>query len=206
MLINGEVASEFTLNALCAARYGVPSTFLSGIRECVAKRMNSCLVFARSPPAKDMAPQPPLCHRRLPLKQFATALSGRYRATCPNAFQNSQTRSSSLWNTQTQSKPIEAVGIRGSNIRPPHTLLFRANDFFSIFSVQFDLSSDYAEILQLCLSWALMRRFIEVRVEIVTSVAHGLDCKEVWYSQSSAIIRSIRTNREGERHSDCHIV
>ncbi|MCO7739398.1 hypothetical protein NJB95_22835, partial [Brucella intermedia] len=36
------------------------------------------------------------------------------------------------------------------------------------------------------LSWALMRRFIEVRVEIVTSVAHGLDCKEVWYSQSSA--------------------
>ncbi len=121
MLINGEVASEFTLNALCAARYGVPSTFLSGIRECVAKRMNSCLVFARSPPAKDMAPQPPLCHRRLPLKQFATALSGRYRATCPNAFQNSQTRSSSLWNTQTQSKPIEAVGIRGSNIRPPHT-------------------------------------------------------------------------------------
>lgn len=30
LLINGEVASEFTLNALCAARYGVPSVFLSG--------------------------------------------------------------------------------------------------------------------------------------------------------------------------------
>ncbi|RDL53040.1 D-aminopeptidase [Ensifer sp. M14] len=30
LLINGEVASEFTLNALCAARYGVPSAFLSG--------------------------------------------------------------------------------------------------------------------------------------------------------------------------------
>src|SRR5690606_6855899 len=137
--------------------------FFRGIRECVAKRMNSCLVFARSPPAKDMAPQPPLCHRRLPLKQFARALSGRYRATCPNAFQNSQTRSSSLWNTQTQSKPIEAVGIRGSNIRPP-AHCFSELMTFSIFSVQFDLSSDYAEILQLCLSWALMRRFIEVHV------------------------------------------
>ncbi|MEO5760494.1 MAG: M55 family metallopeptidase [Mesorhizobium sp.] len=30
LLINGEVASEYTLNALCAARYGVPSAFLSG--------------------------------------------------------------------------------------------------------------------------------------------------------------------------------
>jgi len=30
LLINGEVASEFTINALCAARYGVPSAFLSG--------------------------------------------------------------------------------------------------------------------------------------------------------------------------------
>ncbi|GLU28106.1 M55 family metallopeptidase [Brucella sp. NBRC 12950] len=30
MLINGEVASEFTLNSLCAANYGVASAFLSG--------------------------------------------------------------------------------------------------------------------------------------------------------------------------------
>ncbi|MBZ6079004.1 M55 family metallopeptidase [Microvirga puerhi] len=30
LLINGEVASEFTINALCAARYRVPSTFLAG--------------------------------------------------------------------------------------------------------------------------------------------------------------------------------
>lgn len=30
LLINGETASEFTLNAFCAARYGVPSAFLSG--------------------------------------------------------------------------------------------------------------------------------------------------------------------------------
>jgi D-amino peptidase len=30
LLINGEVASEYTLNALCAARYRVPSAFLSG--------------------------------------------------------------------------------------------------------------------------------------------------------------------------------
>ena len=30
LLLNGEVASEFTVNALCAARYGVPSVFLSG--------------------------------------------------------------------------------------------------------------------------------------------------------------------------------
>ncbi len=30
LLINGEVASEFTMNSLCAARYGVPSAFLAG--------------------------------------------------------------------------------------------------------------------------------------------------------------------------------
>ncbi len=30
LLLNGEVASEFTMNSLCAARYGVPSAFLSG--------------------------------------------------------------------------------------------------------------------------------------------------------------------------------
>ena len=30
LLLNGEVASEFTVNALCAAGYGVPSVFLSG--------------------------------------------------------------------------------------------------------------------------------------------------------------------------------
>lgn len=30
LLINGVVASEYTLNALCAARYGVPSAFLAG--------------------------------------------------------------------------------------------------------------------------------------------------------------------------------
>jgi D-amino peptidase len=30
LLINGEVASEFTINALCAVRYGVPSVFLAG--------------------------------------------------------------------------------------------------------------------------------------------------------------------------------
>lgn len=33
ILLNGSVASEFTFNALCAARYGVPSVFLSGDAE-----------------------------------------------------------------------------------------------------------------------------------------------------------------------------
>jgi D-amino peptidase len=36
VLLNGEVASEFTFNALCAARYGVPSAFLSGDTEICA--------------------------------------------------------------------------------------------------------------------------------------------------------------------------
>jgi D-amino peptidase len=30
LLLNGEVASEFTVNALCAAGYGVPSVFIAG--------------------------------------------------------------------------------------------------------------------------------------------------------------------------------
>lgn len=36
LLLNGEVASEFTVNALCAARHGVPSAFLSGDAEICA--------------------------------------------------------------------------------------------------------------------------------------------------------------------------
>lgn len=39
LLLNGELASEFTVNALCAARYGVPVAFLSGDAEiCAAAR------------------------------------------------------------------------------------------------------------------------------------------------------------------------
>ncbi len=37
LLLNGEVASEFTVNALCAAGYGVPSVFLSGDAEICAE-------------------------------------------------------------------------------------------------------------------------------------------------------------------------
>lgn len=37
LLLNGEVASEFTFNALCAARYGVPSVFLAGDAEICAE-------------------------------------------------------------------------------------------------------------------------------------------------------------------------
>lgn len=37
LLLNGAVASEFTVNALCAARYGVPSVFLSGDAEICAE-------------------------------------------------------------------------------------------------------------------------------------------------------------------------
>lgn len=36
LTLNGEVASEFTINALAAARYGVPSAFLAGDREICA--------------------------------------------------------------------------------------------------------------------------------------------------------------------------
>ncbi|MFT4149127.1 MAG: M55 family metallopeptidase [Paracoccaceae bacterium] len=36
LLLNGQVASEFTVNALCAARYGVASVFLSGDAEICA--------------------------------------------------------------------------------------------------------------------------------------------------------------------------
>ncbi|WP_157015569.1 M55 family metallopeptidase [Mesorhizobium xinjiangense] len=36
LILNGEVVSEFTMNALCATRYGVPSVFLSGDAEICA--------------------------------------------------------------------------------------------------------------------------------------------------------------------------
>ena len=37
LLLNGEVASEFTVNALCAAGYGVPSVFIAGDAEICAE-------------------------------------------------------------------------------------------------------------------------------------------------------------------------
>lgn len=42
LILNGEVASEFTINALAAARYGVPSVFMAGDENICAEARAMC--------------------------------------------------------------------------------------------------------------------------------------------------------------------
>ncbi len=87
LLLNGEVASEFTFNALCASRYGVPSIFISGDEEiCTeASGMVPGLVAVRTLDGKGCASTSisPAWSRRLIREGVATALSGDFSQALP---------------------------------------------------------------------------------------------------------------------------
>lgn len=81
LLLNGEVASEFTMNALCAATYGVASVFLSGDAEICAdaRAMVPGLVTVetlagKGPSTNSLAPSRA---RRLIAEGVERALKGR---------------------------------------------------------------------------------------------------------------------------------
>ncbi|WP_027998967.1 M55 family metallopeptidase [Sinorhizobium arboris] len=87
LLLNGEVASEFTVNALCAAGYGVPSVFLAGDRGICAeaRAMVPGLATAETLDGKGSATTSisPSWSRRLIREGVAGALSGDFAQALP---------------------------------------------------------------------------------------------------------------------------
>lgn len=87
LLLNGEVASEFTVNALCAAGYGVPSVFLSGDAGICseARTMVPGLKAVETLEGKGRAASSisPAWSRRLIREGVAEALSGDFAQVLP---------------------------------------------------------------------------------------------------------------------------
>ncbi len=87
LLLNGEVASEFTVNALCAAGYGVPSVFLSGdagiCREARAMVPGLSAVETLDGKGKATLSISPSWSRRLIREGVAQALSGDFTQALP---------------------------------------------------------------------------------------------------------------------------
>ncbi|MBB3975515.1 D-amino peptidase [Rhizobium azooxidifex] len=87
LLLNGEVASEFTVNALCAAEYGVPSVFLAGDAGICseARTMVPGLKAVETLEGKGRAATSisPAWSRRLIREGVAEALSGDFAQVLP---------------------------------------------------------------------------------------------------------------------------
>jgi D-amino peptidase len=87
LILNGEVASEFTVNALCAAGYGVPSVFLSGDAGICAeaRAMVPGLATVETLDGKGRASTSisPAWSRRLIREGVAAALSGDFAQALP---------------------------------------------------------------------------------------------------------------------------
>lgn len=87
LLLNGEVASEFTVNALCAAGYGVPSVFLAGDEGICAeaRAMVPGLATSETLDGKGRASISiaPAWSRRLIREGVAAALSGDFAQALP---------------------------------------------------------------------------------------------------------------------------
>lgn len=132
LLINGEVASEFTLNALCAARYGVPSAFLSGDAgmcaeaKAIAPGIGTVATSEGFGPAtRSLTPKAAVAAIREGVEK---ALSGDLKACLPKLADNFEL-------IVEYTTPIEAY--RGSwypgvEHVAARTLRFEAKDFFEI--------------------------------------------------------------------------
>lgn len=87
LLLNGEVASEFTVNALCAAGYGVPSVFLAGDEGICAeaRSMVPGLASVETLDGKGRASTSisPAWSRRLIREGVAAALAGDFALALP---------------------------------------------------------------------------------------------------------------------------
>ncbi len=88
LLLNGEVASEFTVNALCAAGYGVPSVFLSGdaamCAEARAMVPDMSTVATLEGKGRASMSISPAWSRRLIREGVASALSVDFSQTLPD--------------------------------------------------------------------------------------------------------------------------
>ena len=132
MFLNGEIASEYTLNAHCAARYGVPSVFLSGdagmcgeAKALVADIATVATSQGFGPATSSLSPQGSV----KAIRETVEAALSRDLSPCLPKLADSFELVVEF------TTPIEAF--KGSwypdiEHPAPRTLRFRANDFFDI--------------------------------------------------------------------------
>ncbi|MEH6775073.1 MAG: M55 family metallopeptidase [Cereibacter changlensis] len=132
ILLNGEEASEFTLNALCAARYGVPSSFLSGDRgmcEAAAALVPGIVIVATSEgygsASRSMSPA-----------RSVSAIRDGVEAALSNGISGGMPAKAGDWELRIEfSNPVDAYRgcwYPGVEHVADRTLQFRAIDFFEI--------------------------------------------------------------------------
>ncbi|MDB5661161.1 MAG: peptide transporter [Cypionkella sp.] len=132
ILLNGVPASEFTLNSHCAARYGVPSVFLSGDRgmcDAAKAAIPGIVTVATSegfgPASRSMSPA-----------RSTVAIREGVQAALSTAPKGGLPARSDLWELEIEfTNPVDAY--RGSwypgmDYPAPRILRFRSNDFFEV--------------------------------------------------------------------------
>lgn len=132
LLLNGEVASEFTFNALCAAGYGVPSVFLAGdVGICAeARAMVPGLATVETLDGRGRASTSisPAWSRRLIREGVAAALSGDFAQALPERPDHYEV----VIEFATPTEAYRAAWYPGAKAHGPRAVAFEHRDFSEI--------------------------------------------------------------------------
>ncbi|ODT55332.1 MAG: peptide ABC transporter [Methylobacterium sp. SCN 67-24] len=132
LLLNGEVASEFTVNALCAAGYGVPSVFLAGDEGICAeaRAMVPGLAAVETLDGKGRASTSisPAWSRRLIREGVAAALLGDFAQALPAKAEHYQL----VIEFNNPTDAYRAGWYPGARTHGPRAVAFEHRDFAEI--------------------------------------------------------------------------
>jgi len=132
LLVNGEVASEFTLNSLCASRYGVPSAFLSGDAGMCAEAEAAVCGIATVATSEGFGP----ATRSLVPAAAVTAIRDGVKKALSGDFKQSLPKIADRFELVVEyTNPTDAYRnswYPGMEHVAPRTLRFRASDYFEI--------------------------------------------------------------------------
>lgn len=132
LLLNGEVASEFTVNALCAGRYGVPSAFLAGDAGICAdaRKMVPGITTVETLEGVGRAVNSlsPLCARALIRQGVEASLSRNVSELVPSPIESYEL----VVEFCNPSDAYRASWYPGAHSHGPRAVAFAAADFFDI--------------------------------------------------------------------------
>lgn len=132
LLLNGEVASEFTINALCAAGYGVPSVFLAGDAGICAeaRRLVPGLAAVETLDGKGRASTSlaPAWSRRLIREGVAAALAGDFTRALPERAERYEV----VIEFNNPTDAYRAGWYPGATAHGPRAVAFESADFAEI--------------------------------------------------------------------------
>ena len=132
LLLNGEIASEFTFNVLCAAGYGVPSVFLSGdvgmCAEAAAMVPGLATVETLDGRGRASTSIAPARSRRLIREGVEAVLSGDFTGALPAT----EDRYEVVIEFTTPTEAYRAAWYPGAKSHGPRAVAFEHSDFKEI--------------------------------------------------------------------------